>query len=234
MKGIIKERRTAYFCHFSTDFFNFSTIFQHSFQQKASFPQKSAVLRANTLYWKKYGYCWKLKFSTSAAYAQRRAFLEMRLKHFWLYTPESEPTAWTRKSLIAAAAHMRESENALWAKTRRRNMAAPRRRTERSESAAKRARKAPPPRRQPPHFHPAPPKLCAKQICAHSWHEERTAETLPNRPHRFPRPAYTLPRRFLFTAFAYRRAQKGAPAGHAFSERSSQICALEWYYCPAA
>ena len=103
MKGIIKERRTAYFCHFSTDFFNFSTIFQHSFQQKASFPQKSAVLRANTLYWKKYGYCWKLKFSTSAAYAQRRAFLEMRLKHFWLYTPENEPTAWTRKSLIAAA-----------------------------------------------------------------------------------------------------------------------------------
>ena len=44
------------------------------------------------------------------------------------------------------------------------------------------------PHRQPPHFHPAPPKLCAKQICAHSWHEERTAETLPNRPHRFPRP----------------------------------------------
>ena len=57
MKGIIKERRTAYFCHFSTDFFNFSTIFQHGFQQKAGFPQKSAVLRANTLYWKKYGYC---------------------------------------------------------------------------------------------------------------------------------------------------------------------------------
>ena len=57
MKGIIKERRTADFCHFSTDFLNFSTIFQHSFQQKASFPQKSAVLRANTLYWKKYGYC---------------------------------------------------------------------------------------------------------------------------------------------------------------------------------
>ena len=82
MKGIIKERRTTYFCHFSTDFLNFSTIFQHSFQQKASFPQKSAVLRANTLYWKKYGYCWKLKFSTSAAYAQRRAFLEMRLKYF--------------------------------------------------------------------------------------------------------------------------------------------------------
>ena len=74
MKGIIKERRTAYFCHFSTDFLNFSTIFQHSFQQKASFPQKSAVLRANTLYWKKYGYCLKLKFSTSAAYAQIRAF----------------------------------------------------------------------------------------------------------------------------------------------------------------
>ena len=41
-------------------------------------------------------------------------------------------------------AHMPESENALWAKTRRRNMAAPRRRTERSESAAERARKAPP------------------------------------------------------------------------------------------
>ena len=37
---------------------------------------------------------------------------------------------------------MRESENALWAKTRRRNMAANRRRTERSESAAERARKA--------------------------------------------------------------------------------------------
>ena len=31
---------------------------------------------------------------------------------------------------------MRESENALWAKTRRRNMAAYRRRTERSENAA--------------------------------------------------------------------------------------------------
>ena len=108
MKGIIKERRTAYFCHFSTDFFNFSTIFQHSFQQKASFPQKSAVLRANTLYWKKYGYCWKLKFSTSAAYAQRRAFLEMRLKYFWLYTPENEPTAWTRKSLIAAGTYARK------------------------------------------------------------------------------------------------------------------------------
>ena len=43
MKGIIKERRTAYFCHFSTDFFNFSTIFQHSFQQNAGFPQKSAI-----------------------------------------------------------------------------------------------------------------------------------------------------------------------------------------------
>ena len=42
-------------------------------------------------------------------------------------------------------AHMPESENALWAKTRRRNMAAPRRRTERSESAAERARKAPRP-----------------------------------------------------------------------------------------
>ena len=37
---------------------------------------------------------------------------------------------------------MRESENALWAKTRRRNMAANRRRTERSESAAERAHKA--------------------------------------------------------------------------------------------
>ena len=37
---------------------------------------------------------------------------------------------------------MRESENALWAKTRRRNMAANRRRTERSESASERAHKA--------------------------------------------------------------------------------------------
>ena len=32
----------------------------------------------------------------------------MRLKHFWLYTPESEPTAWTRKSLIAAGTYARK------------------------------------------------------------------------------------------------------------------------------
>ena len=58
-------------------------------------------------------------------------------------------------------AHMPESENALWAKTRRRNMAAPRRRTERSESAAERACKAqcpaaPPFSHKPPHFHLVP------------------------------------------------------------------------------
>ena len=130
-KGRIKERRTAYFCHFSTDFFNFSTIFQHSFQRKASFPQKSAVLRANTLYWKKYGYCWKLKFSTSAAYAQRRAFLKMRLKYFWLYTSESEPTAWTRKSLIAAGTYVRKWKRLIGKNT------APRRRTGGEPSGAR-------------------------------------------------------------------------------------------------
>ena len=121
---------------------------------------------------------------------------------------------------------MPESENALWAKTRR-NMAAPRRRTERSESAAERACKAPPPHRQPPHFHPAPPKLCAKQICAHSWHEERTAETLPNRPHRFPRPADTLPCRFFVHRFCARRgAKRRAPPGAPFLKgRHKFICA---------
>ena len=82
MKGIIKERRTAYFAIFPPIFSTFQQTFNIVFNKKASFPQKSAVLRANTLYWKKYGYCWKLKFSTSAAYAQRRAFLEMRLKYF--------------------------------------------------------------------------------------------------------------------------------------------------------
>ena len=54
----------SYFCHFSTDFFNFSTNFPHSFQQERSFPQKSAHFRYGTLYWKKYGKCWKLEFST--------------------------------------------------------------------------------------------------------------------------------------------------------------------------
>ena len=58
-------------------------------------------------------------------------------------------------------------------------MAAPRRRTERSESAAERARKAPRPT------------------------DSRRTFTL----YHFPRPAYTLPRRFLLTAFAYRRAR---------------------------
>ena len=95
------------------------------------------------------------------------------------------------------------------------NAAAPRRRTERSESAAKRARKAPPPRRQPPHFHPAPPKLCAKQICAHSWHEERTAETPPAAPPLSApgvHPAVPLfAHRFCVPPGAKRRAPAGAP-----------------------
>ena len=90
-------------------------------------------------------------------------------------------------------------------------MAANRRRTERSENAAERARKAQRPADSRRTFTPR------RRNCAQSKYvrivgtKEEQQKRCPTAHIAFRAPAYTLPRRFLFTAFAPRRAQKGAP-----------------------
>ena len=98
---------------------------------------------------------------------------------------------------------MRESENALWAKTRRRNMAANRRRTERSESAAERARKAPRPTDSRRTFTPR------RRNCAQSKYV-RIVGTKKEQQKRCPT---------AHIAFRARRAQKSAPRRPSFSHK---------------
>ena len=124
-------------------------------------------------------------------------------------------------------AHMPESENALWAKTRRWNMAANRRRTERSESAAERARKAARPADSRRTFTPR------RRNCAQSKYV-RIFGTKKEQQKRCPTVhiafrARRTPCRAVFCSPLLRPAgrKKARPAGRAFSERSSQICALE-------
>ena len=120
-------------------------------------------------------------------------------------------------------AHMPESENALWAKTRRRNMAAPRRRTERSESAAERARKAPRPTDSRRTFTPR------RRNCAQSKYV-RIVGTKKEQQKRCPTAhiafrARRTPCRAVFCLPLLRPGgrKKARPGGRAFSERSSQI-----------
>ena len=93
MKGIIKERRTADFCHFSTDFLNFSTIFQHSFQQKSKFSTKIGCFEGKYALLEKIWILLKTQVFNICGIRPKTGVLEMRLKYFWLYTPENEPTA---------------------------------------------------------------------------------------------------------------------------------------------